>query len=501
MATRVFWTLWPGEKPGNGVAANIMNRSKTAIFLALVAAFIAGCIVPAHKGEPSGLDLARQLNEAFVAVAEKVSPAVVVVVVTEKPTRSRRGGPRPPDTGEGSGIIVTEDGYILTNNHVVDNADTIEVTLQDGRKFKGEVKGTDPKTDIAVVKIKPTGPKLTVARLGDSDKLRVGEFVVAIGHPYSLAYSVTVGHVSAIERQLLPDDYEGVADNDQEYIQTDAVINPGNSGGPLINLNGEIIGVNAMIEAFTIPFSRQTINRGIGLAIPINEAKAVKDRLISDGKFTRSRIGIEMVNESKAALAFVNLDAQLVSDHAEGVKVQGILTDGPAEKAGLKAGDIIVAVDGTPVRTDRELKKEVSFKRPGQNITVSVLRDNKRLPIKVTTEAVPAAVEETVAAVAEHSTESDYGFSIKTLTKELAGEYGVDKTSGVIVTGVQPFSPFSGRGGIVPGDRITKMNNKAVGSAKEFAEALKALAPGQQWTMELEGKSGSKFKVSHAPSE
>ena len=252
--------------------------------------------------------------------------------------------------------------------------------------YRGEVRGTDPKTDIAVVKINTDGKELPVATLGDSDKLRVGEFVVAIGHPLELTYSVTVGHVSAIARQLPTDSYANISD-DQEYIQTDAVINPGNSGGPLINLNGEVIAVNAMMEGYTDPITGITQNRGIGLAIPINEARVVKDRLISDGKFTRSIIGINMAQQSRDPLNILGLD---------GVSVAEVTHNGPADKAGLKTNDLIVAVDGMPVKTARDLRNQVALKKPGQTITISVQRDNsgKPLPIKVITEAEPAPVAE-----------------------------------------------------------------------------------------------------------
>ncbi len=493
-----------------------MNRSKAAVLLALVAAFIAGCIMPNRKADPPapapqaelpGLNVARQLNEAFVAVAERVSPSVVVLEVTEKPARGRRGGYRPRSMGEGSGIIVTKDGYILTNHHIVDNADKIRVWLKDGHSFVAEVRGTDPKTDIAVVKINPAGVKLQAATLGDSDKLRVGEFVVAIGHPLELTYSVTVGHVSAIARQLPTDSYANTTD-DQEYIQTDAVINPGNSGGPLINLNGEVVAVNAMMEGYTDPISGFTQNRGIGLAIPINEAKVVKDRLISDGKFTRSVIGIRMAPQLRGTLDVLTLEGV-----GEGVRVASLAQNGPAEKAGLKTNDLIISVDGTPVRTARDLRNTVALKKPGQSITVSVRRDNgaKLLPFKVVTEA-DAPAEETLVSISsgrpsppsppsqvERSPEQDYGFSARALTEDLAARYGVESTSGVIITDVLPFGQAFYRE-IEPGDIITKMNNQKISTIKEFNQVLNAVAPGDQLTMELKRKDGSEpFKVLSAP--
>jgi serine protease Do len=498
-----------------------MTRSKAVLFLALVAAFIAGCIMPGRKGDPpaparqsdlTGLNLARQLNDAFVSVAEQVSPSVVVLEVTERPTRGRRGGFRSPTMGEGSGIIVSKDGYILTNHHIVDNADKIRVYLRDGHSFDAEVRGTDPKTDIAVVKIKPGGVILQVAKLGDSDKLRVGEFVLAIGHPLDLPYSVTVGHVSAVARQLSTDSYADTRDDDQEYIQTDAVINPGNSGGPLVNLNGEVIAVNAMMEGYRDPITGYTQNRGIGLSIPINEARVVEDRLIRDGKFTRSIIGIEMAHDVSRMLDVLTREGQ-----GEGVRVASLLKNGPAEKAGLKTNDLIVAVDGASVKTARDLANIVSLKKPGQSITLNIRRDDsgKTLPIKVITQADSSLDESLVSISSGRSgtpgraaSYNDFGFIAKALTKDLAQQFGVDSTSGVIVTDVTQYSqaptdmsPYSQAylREVHPGDIILKMNNKDISTIEDFNKAIKAVAPGETLTMELKTKDGPKFKVLRAP--
>ena len=499
-----------------------MTRSKAVLILALVAAFIAGCIVPGRKDDPPaparqlalpGLDLARQLNEAFVSVAEQVSPSVVVLEVTERPTRGRRGGFRSPSMGEGSGIIVTKDGYILTNHHIVDNADKIKVYLRDGHSFDAEVRGTDPKTDIAVVKIKPGGVNLQVAKLGDSDKLRVGEFVLAIGHPLDLPYSVTVGHVSAVARQLSTDSYADTTD-DQEYVQTDAVINPGNSGGPLVNLNGEVIAVNAMMEGYRDPITGFTQNRGIGLSIPINEAKVVEERLIRDGKFTRSIIGIGMARDVRGMMDVLTKEGQ-----GEGVRVAFLIENGPAQKAGLKTNDLIVAVDGMPVKTARDFANTVSLKKPGQSITISVRRDDgsKPLPIKVITQA-DSSPEDSLVSISSGrssppsraSSYNSFGFAAKALTKDLAQKFGLASTSGVIVTDVTqyteartdvyPLSQAYARD-INPGDIIVKMNNKSISTIEDFNQALKAVAPGETLTMELKTKDGPKFKVLRAPSE
>jgi len=427
------------------------------------------------------LSLARQLNEAFIEVADHVSPAVVVLEVTEKTRdtsdedswwdllppedrprhRNHRRSPRShPVMGEGSGVIISADGYILTNEHVVDNTEKIEVRFKDGRTYDAEITGADPESDIAVIKIKATG--LTPAKLGDSDGTRVGEFVVAIGAPFALTYSVTFGHVSAKGRAF---DGQNLTYSDQGFIQTDASINPGNSGGPLVNLYGEVIAINTMIEGE---------NTGIGFAIPINLAKRIKDRLIAEGKFTRSRIGIE-IRELKEYLAFKNIDKHSAPDTASGMVVTDILPNGPASKAGLHTGDVIVSVEGKPVETRLQLKGAIALEKPGKVLTLNIVRAREHLAIKVQTEAWP-----TEDALAEVSRPLDlgemeapaFGLTVQSLTKELADYYGVEPGVGVLVTEVKRDSSANSEG-IQPGDVITKINRQAVTNLRQFRQALK----------------------------
>ena len=297
-------------------------------------------------------------------MADKVSPAVVVIVIRQKVNGKDGGGDGsfwdifPPELrhlqnrdgaqrsrpywmeGQGSGIIISADGYILSNNHVVEDANHVTVRLKDGHTFEGEVKGTDAKSDIAVIKIKAAG--LTPAKLGDSDAARVGEFVLAIGAPFELSDTVTVGHLSAKGRSFV----EMGRDLDQDFLQTDAKILPGNSGGPLINLYGEVIGINTMIEG---------LDTGIGFAVPINLARRVKDHLIAEGRFTRSRVGIG-IRDLKSDLDYLNLDGELAPDAREGVIVETILPDGPAAQSDLRLGDVITAVDGKSVKTMQQFR-------------------------------------------------------------------------------------------------------------------------------------------------
>ncbi len=359
------------------------------------------------------LELARQLNQAFIEVAEKVSPSVVVIKIAHKPgTLDRDDAENPlwdliprefrrqleeerdkhrkkveadeqnkPDgppvfDGQGSGIIVRDDGYILTNFHVVENAQKIRVRLRDGRAFDATVQGLDAKSDMAVIKIHATN--LPAVQFADSEAVRVGEFAVAIGAPFELDYSVTFGHVSAKGRtdviRSLGVNSQG-ATMDQDFIQTDASINPGNSGGPLVSLYGQVIGINTLIRG---------LHTGIGFAVPSNQAKEVSDQLIAHGKFTRSwlGIGIRGLREDEDSR-----DLSLGID--DGVLVTELRPDGPASKSDLRAGDIILAVDGKKVATATQLRNEVRTKQAGSSVTLEVFRKGKKLQIKVHPEAWP----------------------------------------------------------------------------------------------------------------
>jgi len=450
-------------------------KPKTAC---LLAAAVMASGQPALAKDSPALILARQLNEAFVEVADHVSPSVVVLYIRQKVNAkdSEEGGSfwdlLPPEyrrhfqhedgaqqqwlQGEGSGIIISPDGYILTNNHVVENADKIEVRLKDGRKFTGEVKGVDPNTDIAVVKIKATG--LTPAKLGDSDASRVGEFVLAIGAPFELNDTVTVGHVSAKGRV-----FEHEADLD--FIQTDAKILPGNSGGPLVNLYGEVIGINTMIEG---------LDTGIGFAVPINIAKRIKDHLINEGKYTRSWLGIG-IRDLKNDSDYMGLEAHLAPDVSDGVLVIEIRPEGPAAKSDLQAGDVITAVDGKSVQSVHQLREEVSVKKPGRVAVLDVVRGKEHLTVKVTPGAMPSAPE---LAAKEHRPHeavepAGLGLTVQSITKELARQYGVEVMQGVLVTAVEEDSPASLQG-IKPGDVITEINRQHVFTTKQFRDTLKA---------------------------
>jgi serine protease Do len=368
----------------------------------------------------------------------------------------------PARQGLGSGVIIREEGYILTNNHVVDGAEKITVRLKDGREFAADVKGTYPDADVAVLKLKGDAKDLTVAHLGDSDKVRVGEFAIAIGAPFELDYSVTYGHVSAKGRGNLID--RGL----QDFIQTDASINFGNSGGPLVNLDGEVIGINSMIRG---------LHTGIGFAIPANLTREISSRLISDGKFVRSWLGVHII----PLRDYPVLQDQL-KDLKDGVVVTGIESYGPASKSSLKASDVIVAIEGKAVRDDGELRREVSRKTPGKSINLSVNRGGEMIQVAVTPEPFAPRKTPEIANKVEKRREKpaandSIGLGVKTFTEEVAKAQGVEFTPGVVIVDVVEES-LAARKGMKLGDIVTDVNHQTVTSIEEFDQALKA-SPGR----------------------
>jgi len=471
-----------------------MKRIKPKAVCLLAAAAVMASSPRAQAQDSPALNLARQLNEAFVEVADKVSPAVVVIDIRQKVNgkEAEEGGSLwdilPPElrrhfqnhsgaqqqwlAGEGSGFVISPDGYILTNNHVVEGADDIVVRLKDGRTFAGEVKGTDAESDLAVVKINATG--LTPAKLGDSDATPVGEFVLAIGAPFELSDTVTVGHVSAKGRSF-------EQDADQDFLQTDARILPGNSGGPLVNLYGEVIGINTMIEG---------LDTGIGFAVPINLAKRVKDHLIKEGKFNRSWLGI-YIHELRNDRDYLSLDGKLAPDARDGVVVDAILPAGPASKSDLRPGDVITAVDGKTIQTTRQLRDEIAEKKPGSATMLAVVRGKEHLTIQT----IPGLTRTGDGLAAKPSGEpANLGLTVKALTKELADQYGVELVSGVIVTSVDQDSLADARG-IKKGDVITEINRQRVTTLRQFRDAVKSANPKHGLLVNLVSEGASRFVV------
>ncbi len=417
----------------------------------------------------ANIDLARQLNQAFVQVAEEVSPSVVVITVLQKPSARSTGDSAeelPPElrrfmapertTGEGSGVIIRADGFILTNGHVVENAERIRVRLRDGRSFSATVRGVDTPSDVAVIKI--DAKDLPVAKLADSSKTRVGEFAIAIGAPFALDYSVTFGHVSAKDRANILDDPENPTLLDQSFIQTDANINPGNSGGPLVNIEGEVIGINTLIRG---------LRTGIGFAIPANLAREISDKLISDGKYTRSWLGISITS-----LREDTMFRELEPGVKDGVVVRDVMPDGPAAKSQLKAADVITSIDGTAVVTSQQLKDEIRSKTPGRNVTLSVFRQfrgrgfNTNIVVQPGEWQPPPPRTEIVSAPSG-AEDGTAGLKVGVLRRRGGA------LPGVVVTGVEPGS-IGDDAGLTVGDVIVSLASQAVTTPKQFYDLLKA---------------------------
>lgn len=477
----------------------------------------------------SPIEVARKLNDAFAEVVEKVTPSVVVIRVTpadefgkmpekemEKPQEeqkdSKRGKPgkkdgasnqeekkspkkneenegedadsedteereddsfrrwfreqleerrrRGPLQGHGSGVVVREDGYIVTNAHVVEGGGEVEVRFQDGRKFTAEIVGTDERSDIAVIKI--DAHDLSAAPWADSGTTRVGEFAIAIGAPFELDYSVTFGHVSAKGRASILD----VPLMDQDFMQTDASINPGNSGGPLINIDGEIIGINSVIRG---------IGTGIGFAVPSNLARGVSDQLIAKGRFSRSWFGISI-----AELEVYPRLVELAKRPEHGVVVSATLPEGPAAASDLTPGDIITAIDGEMIETVRQLQKVIRARHVGQEVKVQFLRiDGGGEPLRKTQVIRPGEwpeIEEPDNPPREDAGESEVealGLAVRGLGAGTAKERGIKQGAGVMVTASMPATlAWYRRMGA--GDIVTHIDGRPISSVAEFEKAATA---------------------------
>jgi len=413
----------------------------------------------------------RMVPVDIPALVKEVSPAVVNVSTTQvvrlnRPrTRSPFGhdpfddfwnnffGNMPREQKRrslGSGFIVSDDGYILTNNHVIEKADEITVTLLDKEEFKAKVVGADTKTDIALIKIN-AGKKLPHVALGDSEKLEIGEWVVAIGNPFGLGHTVTAGIVSAKGRIIGSGPYD-------DFIQTDASINPGNSGGPLFNLQGEVVGINtAIIQG----------GQGIGFATPIHLAKAVLSQLKEKGKVTRGWLGVyiqRLTPEVAESLSVPGKKGALVAD---------VTKDGPAEKAGIKSGDVIVSFNGRSVSDEHELPQMVAATKPGSKVTIGVIRDGKDVKVPVT---IAEMEGEKAAAGPGGKSEltKGLGLAVQDITPEIAQQFEIENRKGVIVTHVEDGSAADDAG-FQDGDIIRSINRQPVKNLQEFGNVLKKL--------------------------
>src|ERR1700719_2503400 len=455
--------------------------------------------IPAAAAE-QGKDVVHALNNAFAKVFEIVAPSVVIIEVSKKNEGSE--GPTfedfffrgPPDEnnprqgqrnlqpiqGEGPGFIVRRDGYILTNFHVVEGADKIDVKLKDGREFPARVVGTDEKTDIAVVKI--DAKDLPVVQLGDSDAVRVGQFAFSIDAPFRLDYTFTYGVISGKGRsKLLQTGGYSISD----YLQTDASINPGNSGGPLCDIDGKVIGMNTLING---------INRGLGFAIPSNMTKEIGEELIAGHKITRPWLGIriETLGDDPSI-------RELFKGIEKGVVVRTIEADAPAYKSDLRPFDVITQVDANSVNTDSQLQHEILKKKIGQKVELTVWRKGQTLKHSVTTGELPNEISRASNEPARppqnrEEAAGKFGLQVQELTPDMAQRFKLGVQKGVIVTDVTDNS-VAAQQGIEREDVITEVDGKPVTDVKTFREALNKSDPKRGVLLYLDRKGSKTFAV------
>jgi serine protease Do len=351
--------------------------------------------------------------------------------------------------GMGTGVIVSEDGHVITNNHVIDQADEITVTLSDNRTFDATVVGTDEKTDVAILKI--DAPELTPAEFGDSDAISVGDWVVAMGNPFGLTATVTAGIVSATGRANV-----GIAEY-EDFSQTDAAINPGNSGGPLVSLDGRVIGINTAIATRTGGY------QGIGFAIPINMVKQIMDAIVKDGKVVRGWLGVSIQNLTQDLANSFNFDG------TRGVLIGDVSPNGPADEGGMKAGDIIVKFDGKSVDDMNQLRNRVAATRPGETVEVEVSRDGKKKTLDI---KIGELETQSLATRGGQASPENLGMQLQNLTADMAAQLGLESTeSGVVVTRVDPAG-VAEDAGIRPGDIVLSVGSDAVNTVSDFKEAM-----------------------------
>lgn len=456
----------------------IFNRNRTffrVLLLVAVIAFTGGALLfPPVSAQANTEAFVSSAPGSFAPLAEKASPSVVNIS-TVKVIKSQGvqpqvpfgpddpfkdfferffGGQMPKNFKQrslGTGFIIDEKGYIITNNHVVENTDEIKVKLYDKTEVDAEIVGRDSKTDLALLRIK-TDSKLTAFKLGNSDSLKVGDWVMAIGNPYGLGNTVTAGIVSAKYRQIGAGPYDN-------FIQTDAPINPGNSGGPLLNTAGEVVGINTAI------YSRSGGSVGIGFAIPVNMAKDLLPQL-KEGKVVRGWLGVMIQKISSELMDKFDLKSK------EGALVADVTDDGPAEKAGIKRGDVIVSFDGKDVKESDDLPYVVANTPVGKKVEVEVIRKGKVRTIEVKI----GELEEKAPAL-KTETEFDMGLSVEELTPELARKFGLSEEKGIVVVNVDRDSP-AGEGGIMPGDIIMELDQKPLETVSQFNDMVESYKGG-----------------------
>ncbi len=481
-------------------AQEAMRRVVVLVLLFSLSSVSQSLAQTSPRKETGSRDAATASKQAvlpdFVTLAEKLGPVVVNIsttqIIKEAPSpfegedplaefwRRFFGENYPPDSrqqGLGSGVIIERDGTILTNNHVIENAQKIVVRLSnDDRQFTAKVIGRDEKTDLAVIKIN-VGRDLPFAPLGDSDRLKVGEWIAAMGSPFGLQNTITAGIVSAKSRQIGAGPYD-------DFIQTDASINPGNSGGPLINMQGEVVGINTAI------FSRTGGNIGIGFAIPINLVKDLLPELKTKGKVTRGWLGVSIQRVTPEIAESLGMEG------ATGALVGNVASGSPAERAGIKVRDVIVEYAGKPIKDSAELPLMVARTHVGTRVNITVLRDKRNVPLTVTIAELKD--QEVVASVPER--ERNFGLTVQNVTPEIAQTLGLKRAQGVVITAVERGSAADDAG-LRRGDVILEIDRETVGNLTEYRHAIAGLKKGESSLLLVQRGQNTSFVVLRVPRE
>lgn len=444
---------------------------------------------------PASTASPETLSQAFSAVSKTISPAVVHINIVQEVKRpsmpdffgfgsQNGGGGTMRQRGSGSGVIVNGNGYILTNNHVVGKASTIEVKLADGRRLKGTVVGTDPPTDLAVVKVDASG--LPTASLGDSDKLEQGDWVVAVGSPFGLEQTITAGIVSATGRRLQASSYDA-------FIQTDASINPGNSGGPLVNLRGEVVGINTLI------FSESGGNQGIGFAIPSNTVRKVYEQLSSGNhKVVRGYLGVNVGDLTDPLAQSLN-----VPEGTKGAVIADVASESsPAAKAGLKSGDVITSINGKAISSAQELTDLIADVAPATSVDIQYLRDGKATSTSVTVGERPATAGmrdengEEPDSEEQGASQQKLGVTGQDVTPEIAKELRLKVESGAVITSVDP-SGAAAEAGLQRGDVIHKFGRTPINAFSDLATAVRDAGSDAEVVLQVERSGRLAFLTVH----
>lgn len=464
-----------------------MNQSRSiyvplpVVVLSFLLVFnLSGC--PAGSGEQthsqkpqmtSRTQVTQALGRDFQSISQGVMPVVVSISVTEREAGQRAErqtpwGPQDPDERQGSGVIVdARQGYILTNHHVIADAEVLSVSVSGGNKRKARVVGTDPPTDLAVIQIDPSD-RLKEARLGDSDKLRVGEWVLAIGSPFGLESTVTAGIISAKSRADI-----GVADF-EDFLQTDAAINPGNSGGPLVNIRGEVIGINTAIV------SREEGYMGIGFAIPSNLARQVMQALIQQGRVIRSQLGIMIGPADELIRKGLGLPPE-----SPGILVMDVFPGTPAALAGLRKYDLLLTLNGAPVTEVQLFRNQIALTPPGTTVTLEILRDGQRRTIKPLLKEARLDSSGRIIATERPEILKKLGLEVQFMDEALRARLQLPAgVTGILVTAVQA-DKSAYQQGLRVGDLITEVNQKSVQSLSAFYQVLQSARSGQVLLMNI----------------